>query len=249
MKTIRIFLLVLIIIGIGLLLTQKIWVPKLVDKIIISETDLVKNQIPATFSIRERVNIEDMTKEWVNFSKTYTDSENKYTISFKELTDKEHFGSRNPTFDVLVNKKLVGETGGQKIMATSFSQDGKYFAFRTVSACGAGCFSFSVNVVDLVNRKVSYILYPIKRVDYKGDASLYEDNVASPFIESYSFDGDNLKIISYFTGVDKNDGQIYRISPRQLWSFDFSKFQTVNINGVVSKTKNLIGVFVKNLPE
>lgn len=34
MKFIRIFLLVLIIIGIGLLATQKFWVPKLVDKII-----------------------------------------------------------------------------------------------------------------------------------------------------------------------------------------------------------------------
>lgn len=37
MKFIRIFLLVLIIIGIGLLITQKIWVPKLVDRIILSE--------------------------------------------------------------------------------------------------------------------------------------------------------------------------------------------------------------------
>lgn len=41
MKFIRIFLLVLIIIGIGLLLTQKTWVPKLVNKIIAHE-DSVK---------------------------------------------------------------------------------------------------------------------------------------------------------------------------------------------------------------
>ena len=37
MKIIRIFLLVLIIIGIGLLITQKIWVPKIVDRILKSE--------------------------------------------------------------------------------------------------------------------------------------------------------------------------------------------------------------------
>ena len=37
MKTIRIFLLILIIIGVGLLITQKIWVPKLVDRILLSE--------------------------------------------------------------------------------------------------------------------------------------------------------------------------------------------------------------------
>ena len=36
-KFVRIFLLVLIIIGIGLLVTQKLWVPKLVDKILLSE--------------------------------------------------------------------------------------------------------------------------------------------------------------------------------------------------------------------
>jgi hypothetical protein len=36
-KVVRIFLLVLIIVGLGLLATQKIWVPKLVNKIISSE--------------------------------------------------------------------------------------------------------------------------------------------------------------------------------------------------------------------
>lgn len=55
MKFIRIFLLVLIIIGIVLLATQKIWVPKLVNRIILSEgayviipsatkNDIVKNK-------------------------------------------------------------------------------------------------------------------------------------------------------------------------------------------------------------
>ena len=37
MKAVRIFLLILIIIGIVLLFTQKIWVPKLVNKILLSE--------------------------------------------------------------------------------------------------------------------------------------------------------------------------------------------------------------------
>ncbi|HEY0221198.1 MAG TPA: MBL fold metallo-hydrolase, partial [Candidatus Paceibacterota bacterium] len=39
MKFIRIFLLVLIIIGLGLLVTQKMWVPKLVEKIIEEENN------------------------------------------------------------------------------------------------------------------------------------------------------------------------------------------------------------------
>lgn len=37
MKFIRIFLLVLIIIGVGLLITQNIWVPKLVNHILAAE--------------------------------------------------------------------------------------------------------------------------------------------------------------------------------------------------------------------
>lgn len=42
-KTIRIFLLILIIIGIVALITQKIWVPRLVDKIFFNETPQVIN--------------------------------------------------------------------------------------------------------------------------------------------------------------------------------------------------------------
>lgn len=50
MKTIRIFLLVLIIIGVGLLFTQKIWVPKVVDYILQSEatTTLATPIVPTT---------------------------------------------------------------------------------------------------------------------------------------------------------------------------------------------------------
>lgn len=46
MKALRIFLLVLIIIGIGLLATQKIWVPKLVDRILLIGN--TQQQIPKT---------------------------------------------------------------------------------------------------------------------------------------------------------------------------------------------------------
>ena len=39
MKIIRIFLLILIIIGIGLICTQNIWVPRLVNKIILQQSN------------------------------------------------------------------------------------------------------------------------------------------------------------------------------------------------------------------
>jgi hypothetical protein len=56
MKAIRIFLLVLIIIGIGLLLTQKIWVPKLVNKILSSKKSPVI-VIPKIFSKEDAVKV------------------------------------------------------------------------------------------------------------------------------------------------------------------------------------------------
>ncbi len=55
MKTLRIFLFVLIIIGLGLLATQKMWVPKLVDYILKSENQnykIAKLQSSDTFADR-----------------------------------------------------------------------------------------------------------------------------------------------------------------------------------------------------
>lgn len=50
MKTFRIFLLILIIIGLALIFTQKIWVPKLVDQILSSE------KIPVVISVVQPTN-------------------------------------------------------------------------------------------------------------------------------------------------------------------------------------------------
>ncbi len=55
MKAIRIFLLVLIIIGIGLLCTQKIWVPRLVNKILSFEKSSVS--VPKTFLKEDAIKI------------------------------------------------------------------------------------------------------------------------------------------------------------------------------------------------
>lgn len=69
MKAIRIFLLILIIIGIGLLFTQKSWVPNFVDWILKSENDV---------SITLDSKISDTNAGW----KVYTDSEDSYQVSY-----------------------------------------------------------------------------------------------------------------------------------------------------------------------
>ena len=55
MRAVQIFLLVLILIGIGLLVTQKLWVPKLVEYILNGETTTVVPVIVEVFSKEEPV--------------------------------------------------------------------------------------------------------------------------------------------------------------------------------------------------
>lgn len=54
MKLIRIFLLVLILIGIGLLVTQNLWVPRLIDMILKSETQTQQNKSISVSSISNK---------------------------------------------------------------------------------------------------------------------------------------------------------------------------------------------------
>ncbi len=87
MKTLRIFLLILIIIGIALLFTQKIWVPKLVDKILSTETEAVSSSLP-----------ED---------KNFTDSNNVFSFNYNSsFTNTE--GAQIPTIEWSLNAKELG---------------------------------------------------------------------------------------------------------------------------------------------
>src|SRR3989344_2134197 len=70
---IRIFLLILIVIGIGLLATQKTWVPKVVDVILKTEN----NQQQISIISDSKIETQDPTKDW----KTYTNT--KYGYEFK----------------------------------------------------------------------------------------------------------------------------------------------------------------------
>ncbi|OHA79652.1 MAG: hypothetical protein A2675_03125 [Candidatus Yonathbacteria bacterium RIFCSPHIGHO2_01_FULL_51_10] len=72
-KFIRIFLLILIVIGIGLLATQKTWVPKVVDVILKTEN----NQQQISIISDSKIETQDPTKDW----KTYTNT--KYGYEFK----------------------------------------------------------------------------------------------------------------------------------------------------------------------
>ena len=96
MKTIRIILLVLIIIGIAALATQKIWVPKLVNKIISSEN------IPVVLPPVVQPNI------------TLVDGRQCYTYNHDATTSEPY--TVNELLDITISgKKVEGtKTGSQK---------------------------------------------------------------------------------------------------------------------------------------
>lgn len=175
-------------------------------------------------AIKELVDINTLFGNRTDFHHTpsYTNPKTKDVVSFKELTGPKYDFARNPAYEVYVNKKLAGESGGLQAFNISFSPDNKYFAYGTTFICGAGCESFGFNVVDIENQKVIYVISPLRKVKFTGDSSQYLDKAANAFIESYSFDSNGLKIITYYTGKDKNDtSKIYRISKKQVWLYNF----------------------------
>ncbi|MES2213577.1 MAG: hypothetical protein V4473_01920 [Patescibacteria group bacterium] len=91
-KFVRIFLLILIIIGIGLLVTQKMWVPKTVDTILKKDQNTFKNQVVVTSKVSltdlERGQIEKSVDEFMNEYKLPKGVQNSYTFSIeKRLND------------------------------------------------------------------------------------------------------------------------------------------------------------------
>jgi hypothetical protein len=239
MKAIRIILLVLIVIGILLLCTQKFWVPKLVDKIILREKPepaislpqiIVNGQVDCTglcipFDFKKYFESEESLK------KVYIDPVTKNSVEFKMLTDKIH-QARNPTFDVYVNGKVAGEMGGQLLSQTSFSPNHKHFAFRMTSTMGASHQDTSLYVVSLSEPIVMFL--NIRPVVDKNITHLIEKD--DSFIESYVWSNDNKIIaIAYPIGEGDKSGHYYRIGLKNIWAFDLTNPQSVMRNGVIGK--------------
>ena len=95
-KTIRIFLLVLIIIGIIALITQKIWVPKLVDKILSSEN------IPVVAPVVVQPNI------------TLVDGRQCYTFRHEATTTEPYLVNELLDINIIGTKVSGAKTGNQK---------------------------------------------------------------------------------------------------------------------------------------
>jgi len=172
-------------------------------------------------------------EESIGDTKSYTDSISGKVIKFKLLTDKAH-QTRNPSFEVYVNEKLAGTVGGQGISQTSFSPNHKYFAFRMRSTmgCAGGCQSHTLYAVNL---DVPLSVYLLVRPGAESEKNNKLQNFDT-FIESYSWGVDNTILpTAYPVGLGKS-GKYYRVSSKEVWSFNLSSLESVLRNGILVNT-------------
>ena len=174
-----------------------------------------KSSLSTVSSERVRFEYNDVLKEEDPFQKIYTYGQN--TISFKPSNGSAL--SQNPGYGVYLDGKTIGTLSGRALDMPLFSSNGGYFVFDDRNTCGAGCNFFSLYIVNINSGELINIQPPQKSEDYSGDVSQYRDK-AQPFINSYSFNGDTLDVNFFFIGVDKEDGNTYRISQEELWSYD-----------------------------
>ena len=144
MKAFRIFLLILIIIGIVLIFTQNIWVPKLVNRIIsseISQQQVLKSTIPTPGQISittQKINEENFSGTTVVISGTsplvvkmreyieLTFAEFKKQANIDVPSIRARFGADNPTanYEIYINSKYVESEKTESIVTDVYSYTG-----------------------------------------------------------------------------------------------------------------------------
>jgi hypothetical protein len=85
------------------------------------------------------------------------------------------------------------------------------------------CQSTSIYVIDLKDKKVSHISYPLDGFDFPKSLSMASN---SKFIESYSWEGSNIINITTFL-VSINADSTSRITPKQIWQYDTTTKQYI----------------------
>jgi hypothetical protein len=128
--------------------------------------------------------------------------------------------SRNPEFDVFVGQEKVGRISGYLREPYGFSPDGRYLALRSVATigCAGVCQNYTLSLVDLEKRTVISVNPPRNSgfIQDKGDFMDITD-----FMESVIWDDhNNLNMIFFLVGIPKTQGQYYRVTSKEAWSYD-----------------------------
>lgn len=133
--------------------------------------------------------------------------------------------ARNPGSNLYLNENKIGEIEGRGILSPSFSPDNKYFGFIATGICGANCSTFDVYVLNLLNNKLFFVNPPKDERNFEEKSHL--GYVVNPYIESYSWSGDTVKVTFFFVGIDGQNNKSYRISPKEVWSYDLNTGQYI----------------------
>jgi hypothetical protein len=247
-KIIRIVLLVLIIIGLGLLATQKFWVPKLVDKIISldKKSDVV---VP----ISQIVNNETMQVQPSSGSNTNTpnilplDLSTKIHVSIPSELNLLLGTSTAPGIPPFKNGEKVEIIGNEKESGTAMfgdayfngkeiakgvplystlegtSPDSTYYAYRSLSHASAGSSFIGIQVFNLHTGEYTSIDIPPGEKDSNyidsRSGSWYE---VLPYIESYAWENNHsINFVFYYVAWGAEE----RVSPREIWNYDLNTTQ------------------------
>lgn len=170
MKALRIFLLILIIIGIALIFTHKIWVPKLVDKIIgdeFKQGNTINPNINPISITNKKINEENFKGET-----SVIQGEGLLAIKMREYIDttisdfrkqsntevpdiRKNFGNDSPssTYEIYINSKYIKNTKTESIVTSVYSFTG-----------GAhGSTVYKVITADMTNGKILSLSDIIKK--------------------------------------------------------------------------------------
>lgn len=142
MKFIRIFLLILIIIGLALLLTQEKWVPRLVEFILNNENTSETNSISQTSTSENSQSTYTFESEGIDVKNIRSfGNEISFTnsIGIQVVFKGPYLEARNSGSHVYVGNKDLGKVDGSALVSADFSEDNKLFNFSTMSVCGAIC--------------------------------------------------------------------------------------------------------------
>ena len=241
MKTLRIFLLVLIIIGLVLLFTQKIWVPKLVNKII--EREFGQVEVSKTVSVPISITSKKIKEE--NFSATFSviSGTSKLAVSMQEFVNKNisdfkkqadadvpsmraQFGSDNGTanYEIFIDSKYIKGEKTESIKTEVYTYTGGAHGSTLYKVMTANLSDGKIlSLSDIIKKEkqkdfVEFVKGELKKKytdEATGSYGLFDDSLKALNFDSFnnwSLDGQNL--IIYFDQ--------YAIGPGALGATEFA---------------------------
>lgn len=234
MRFVRIFLLILIIIGTILIATQKYWVPSLVDKIISNDkkfnivqiSQQTNKKAPATYPPQipppaSSTKIHVLVDRTSVLSGTTTAPgipPSKYGIKIKVEANREESGTA--IFgDAYLNGKEIARGVPVESTLEGTSPDLTYYAYRSRSHASC-CSSFiGIEIFNQNTGEYTSIKMPPGENDsmYVSDSSSISWYDILSYIESYAWkDTHSINFVFYYFAWGTGE----RVSPREIWNYD-----------------------------